>query len=38
MTGIETFDICATPKPLIYRISGMFVFEEHANFGDVTLL
>jgi hypothetical protein len=38
MTGIGTFDIGATPKPLTYRISGMFVFEVYADLGNVTLL
>jgi len=38
MTGIGTFDIGVTPKPLIYRISSMFVFEVYADFGNVTLL
>jgi hypothetical protein len=38
MTGIEAVDVGATPMPLIYKISGMFVFEVDANFGNVTLL
>jgi hypothetical protein len=38
MTGIGTSDMGATPKPLIYRMSGMSVFEVYANFDNVTLL